>query len=126
VVSVACLAVGSRIAYDGGVWMVVALAGDRVTVQEQHSGQMLSVRIASLLSAPGSRLVDSPVAGLVGAVGPPLANLTDVELAAVCERAAHVREVLTGYRSGSPDDALAGEPRAGYEVCLARTLRSEV
>ena len=114
-VSVACLAVGSRIAYDGGVWMVVALAGDRVTVQEQHSGQMLSVRIASLLSAPGSRLMDSPVAGLVGAVGPPLANLTDVELAAVCERAGHVREVLTGYRSGSPDDALAGEPRAGYE-----------
>ena len=44
-----------------------------------------------------------------------LASLTDGELAAVCERAAHVREVLTGYRSGSPEDALAGEPRAGYE-----------
>ena len=39
VVSVACLAVGSRVAYDGGVWTVVALDGDRVTVQEQGSGR---------------------------------------------------------------------------------------
>ena len=33
-VSVVYRALGSRIAYDGGVWSVVALAGDRVTVEE--------------------------------------------------------------------------------------------
>ena len=54
-VSVACLTIGSRVTYDGGVCTVVALAGDRVTVQEQCSGRTLSVRIASLLAAPGSR-----------------------------------------------------------------------
>ena len=37
-VSVACLTVGSRVAYDGGVWTVIALAGDRVTVEEQALG----------------------------------------------------------------------------------------
>ncbi|MBV9810840.1 MAG: hypothetical protein JO286_26950 [Solirubrobacterales bacterium] len=111
--TVTCLAVGSRVAYDGAVWTVVALGGDRVTVEES-SGGTRSVRIAYLLSAPGSRLLDPPGSQPGGAVGPLLANLTELELAAVCERAGHVREVLTGYRSGSPDDAVAGEPRAGY------------
>jgi transposase InsO family protein len=31
-----------------------------------------------------------------------------------CERAANVREVLTGYRSGHAETALFGEPRAAY------------
>ena len=113
--NVACLAVGSMVAYDGAVWTVVALGGDRVTVEEQGSGRTCSVRIAYLLSAPGGRLLDPPGSRPVGAVGPLLANLTEFELAAVCERAGHVREVLTGYRSGSPEDTLAGEPRADYQ-----------
>jgi hypothetical protein len=115
VVSVGCLAVGARIAYDGGAWRVVALAGDRVTLEEHNSGRARSVRIAYLFSAPGTRLLDPPSGQPVEAVGPLLANLTELELDMVCERAAHVREVLTGYRSGSPEDALAGEPRAGYQ-----------
>ena len=32
----------------------------------------------------------------------------------VCERAAHLREVLTGHRSGSAEHALPGEPRPAY------------
>src|SRR5262249_53723037 len=50
----------------------------------------------------------------VAGVGPELASLTAGELAVVCERAAHVREVLTGYRSGSAEHALVGEPRAAF------------
>ena len=34
--------------------------------------------------------------------------------ASVAERAGHVREVLTGYRSGHPERARPGEPRPGY------------
>ena len=113
-VSVACLTIGSRVVYDGEICTVVALAGDRVTVQEQRSRRALSVRIASLLSAPGGGLIDPAVTAPVGAVGPVLASLTDSELRAVCERAAHVREVLTGYRSGSREDSLRGKPRAEY------------
>ena len=33
---------------------------------------------------------------------------------ALLERAAHIREVLTGYRSGSPEMAEEGEPRPQY------------
>ena len=112
--SVACLTIGSRVIYDGEVCTVIAIAGDRVTVQQQVSGRALSVRIASLLAAPGSKLLDAAVAVPVGAVGPALAGLSDGEMTAVCERAAHLREMLTGYRSGSPEHALPGEPRAAY------------
>jgi transposase InsO family protein len=107
------LTIGSRVTYDGELCVVLAWAGDRVTVQEQRSGQPLSVRIASLLAAPGSGLIE-PAVGPVGALGPGLARLTAAELTAVCERAAHMRELLTGYRSGSSGDALDGEPRAAY------------
>ena len=113
--SVACLALGSKIAYDGGVWTLVEFGGDRVTVEERDSGRVRSVRIAYLLSAPGSCVLDAPVALSAAAVGPLLANLTESELSAVGCRAAHVREVLTGYRSGSPEDALEVEPRPSYE-----------
>jgi transposase InsO family protein len=113
-VSVACLSVGSRIAHDGGVWIVLALTGERATIEDRAAGQTRSVRITHLLSSPGSRLLDPPSGPPVGAVGPLLSNLSEVELRAVCERAAHVREVLTAYRSGSPEDALASEPRSCY------------
>ncbi len=93
-VSVACLTVGSRVAYDGGVWTVVALAGDLVTVREQRLGRALALRIASLVAAAGSGLIECGVAAPAGAVGPELASLAAGELALVCERAAHVREVL--------------------------------
>ena len=111
--SVACLTIGSRVIYDGEVCTVIAIAGDWVTVQQQVSGRALSVRIASLLAAPNSTLLDATVAVPVGAVGPALASLSDGEMTAVCERAAHLREMLTGYRSGSVR-ALPGEPRAAY------------
>jgi helix-turn-helix protein len=113
-VSVACLCVGSRIAHGGGVWTVLALTGERATIEDRAAGQTRSAWITHLLSSPGSGLLDPPSGPPVGAVGPLLANLSEVELRAVCDRAAHVREVLTGYRSGSPDDALADEPRCCY------------
>jgi transposase InsO family protein len=108
------LTIGSRVIYDGKVCTVIAIAGDRVTVQQQASGRALSVRIASLLAAPGSELLDATIAVAVGAVGPALASLADREMTSVCERAAHLREMLTGYRSGSLEHALPGEPRAAY------------
>ena len=112
--SVMCLTIGSRVIYDGEVCTVIAIAGDRVTVQQQSSGRALSVRIASLLAASGSELLDSMVTVPVDGVGPALASLADSEMRTVCERAAHLREMLTGYRSGTSEHALPGEPRAAY------------
>jgi transposase InsO family protein len=113
------LTVGSRVTYDGSVWTVVTLAGDRVTVQELASGRALSLRLASLLAAPGSGVLDGAIVAPVGGVGAELASVTDGELGVVSERAAHVREVLTGYRSGSREDALVGEPRAAFGPATA-------
>ncbi|MGI5281604.1 hypothetical protein [Streptomyces rochei] len=45
----------------------------------------------------------------------------------VLQRAAQVREVLTGFRSGSEELAAEGEPRAAYsQVVLLRPLEELV
>jgi hypothetical protein len=108
------LTIGSRVIYDGTVCAVIAIAGDRATAQPQVSGRAMSVRIASLLAAPGSTPLDATLAVPVGAVGPALARLSDGEMTAVCERSAHLREMLPGYPAGSVERALPGEPRAAY------------
>ena len=47
-----------------------------------------------------------------------LAELTEREQLIMCERAAHIREVLTGFRSGSSLLALAGElARSSIPAC---------
>jgi hypothetical protein len=43
-----------------------------------------------------------------------LTQLSEEQCAALLEKAAHIREVLTGYRSGSPEIAEEGEPRPQY------------
>ncbi len=48
-------------------------------------------------------------------MGPLLAGLSGGEQSVVTERAGHVREVLTGYRSGTAEAARPGEPRPDYD-----------
>jgi hypothetical protein len=55
--------------------------------------------------------VEAAVVGPLAALGPALGSLTAEEQAAIAERAAHIREVLTGYRAGSGALARPGEPR---------------
>ncbi len=112
--SVACLTVGSKLAHDGAVWTVVALAGDRATIEAQPTRQTRSVAITHLLTAPGSRLLDAQITPPTPAVGPLFANLDEAQLIDLVERAAHMRELTTGYRSGVPTEAVSGEPREPY------------
>ncbi|GAA3375767.1 hypothetical protein GCM10017750_14590 [Streptomyces racemochromogenes] len=49
-----------------------------------------------------------------------LAQLSDEELAAVRERAAHSNEVLTGFRSGSDELAEPGERRPQYATTVPK------
>lgn len=121
--TVACLTVGSNLAHDGAVWTVVALSGDRVTIEDQVARQTRCVGITHLLSAPGSRLLDLHIAPPQQAVGPLLANLDEAQVTDLANRAAHIRELTTGYRSGNPTDALPGEPRAEYRPGVARMDR---
>jgi len=123
--TVACLKAGSTLAHDGGVWTVVALSGDRATIEDRVAGSTRSVAITHLLSAPGSRLLDAPITLPQLAVGPLLANLDEAQLRELGERTAHMLELTTGYRSGDPASALPGEPRESYRPGTTKMTRYE-
>ena len=52
-----------------------------------------------------------------------LGELTEAELAELRARAEHVREVLTGYRSGDAELARSDEPRQEFDPRLPLELR---
>jgi hypothetical protein len=91
----------------------------------------IRARLNELLASDSTRVIpdsegpcsddDAEPAGVV------LAQLSDVERKEVIERAAHVREVLTGFRSGSEELALPGEPRPEHraDVPLSRRYASK-
>jgi transposase InsO family protein len=51
--------------------------------------------------------------------------MSETEKATVAERAAHMREVLTGYQSGALESAAPGEPRPPYDPRSPLTARYE-
>jgi Helix-turn-helix domain len=116
------LGVGTRLTYDGEAAEVVMLqptkSGIDLTLRIGVNGQR-AVRIAfrELLDGGRARIIgedavsDDPseTASVI------LAGLSEEEMEAVRIRAAHVREVLTGYRSGHAELAGHGEPRAQFD-----------
>jgi transposase InsO family protein len=107
------LRVGTGVAHDGCRFEVVELAGRRLLLRQAGTGELRQVDLAWLLAHPSTRLVDVD-AGVAVAAGVVLDDLDGAGRAQVRARAAHVREVLTGYQHGSAELALAGEPRPRY------------
>ncbi len=86
-------------------------------------GRSRSVAITRLLSAPNRLLVEEePAAAGVGHV---FSSLGETERAQLNDRLAHVRELLTGYRSGDPAALLPGEPRPAFAPARPRMERYE-
>ncbi|RJQ83399.1 transposase [Pseudonocardiaceae bacterium YIM PH 21723] len=122
--------VGTRFQYDGEVVEVVELlsttAGNEV-VLKNATGQRIRVSVRELLTSDRARII--PTSPGPSADDPQelasvlLASLTDLERQQLLERAAHVREVLTGYRSGMAELAAEGEPRPDFEPGLPLTTR---
>lgn len=116
------MGVGTRLIYDGETAEVVEVkptkAGIDLTLRIGAQGRHV-VRIAMRELLDGGRahiLGDDAVSQAPSDVASViLEGLSDVELEAVRTRAAHVREVLTGYRSGHAELAGSGEPRAQYD-----------
>ena len=103
------LAPGSRLVFDGEVAEVVAIDGVRVTLRSDRTRRFTAVQISRLAASA------RPAGGTLPAgAGLVLGSLAGEQLDQVAEQAGHVREVLTGYRSGHPDQARPGEPRPGY------------
>ncbi|WP_204805769.1 Mu transposase C-terminal domain-containing protein [Mycobacterium riyadhense] len=116
------IGVGTRVIYDGE-------HADVVELHPAQSGIDLTLRIGAdrkravrigvreLLDGGRARLIDDdmdsddqtdPASVILG-------GLSDVEMEAVRTRATHVREVLTGYRSGHVELAGEGEPRPQFD-----------
>jgi transposase InsO family protein len=97
--------------------MAITSTGNEVVLKDHHGRVMrlavkellLSDRAQVILDSPGpSSDDDEDLASVV------LAQLSNEQRDALLEKAAHIREVLTGYRSGSPETAEEGEPRPQY------------
>ncbi|KXO96132.1 helix-turn-helix domain-containing protein [Tsukamurella pseudospumae] len=113
--------VGSRYVYDGEVFEIVELAAPRGNVEvlgRGAAGQYMRIALVELLASARGRIIptDAGVASsdLRESAGVILSVLSAAELQQVTDRAGHVREVLTGYRSGNEETAAKGEPRAEF------------
>jgi hypothetical protein len=113
--------VGTRFRYDGETVEVIEMAitatGNEVVLKDHH-GRLLRLAVRELLLSDRARVIpdsagpsSDDVEDLASVV---LAQLSHGQRDALLETAAHIREVLTGYRSGSPETAEEGEPRPQY------------
>ncbi|WP_433625737.1 helix-turn-helix domain-containing protein [Nocardia sp. CA-120079] len=123
--------VGTRLLYDGEYGEIVEMAATSavlsVTIRLGPGKQIIRVSLRELLDSDKARIIpdgpgpsaDDPddVAAVV------LSALADADRDTVLDRAAHVREVLTGFRSGSAELAAPGEPRPQFDPQLPLTSR---
>lgn len=107
---------GLPVGFDGGQYTVAEIEGRRVLLQESAVAGLpkwRQVDIAMLLAHPSTQiLVEAPEEET--AVAAVLGDLEGAEDDALTVRFRHVQEVLTGYRLGTAELALKGEPRPDY------------
>ncbi|ORX04155.1 helix-turn-helix domain-containing protein [Mycolicibacillus trivialis] len=118
------IGVGTRVVFEGDAAEVVELhpgdTGVSLTLRVGPGKRLSRISLRELLDGGRARIVDDriDVDGQPDAAAVILAELTDLELDTARTRAAHVREVLTGYRSGHPELAAHDEPRTEFDPHL--------
>ncbi|MFJ8150570.1 TnsA-like heteromeric transposase endonuclease subunit [Streptomyces sp. NPDC096048] len=124
--------VGTRLKYDGEVVVVEemfgSVAGNEVLVRDGPGRRfrlslrevLASGRAQVIATGPGPKSDDDRETASVL-----LGQLSHEERAEVRERAAHINEVLTGFRSGSDELAEPGEPRPQYAATVPKLQRYE-
>ncbi|MER5357318.1 helix-turn-helix domain-containing protein [Streptomyces sp. NPDC002785] len=126
------LGVGTHFRLDGETVEVVefaSLATGMEVVLKDGRDRLARMSLRALLTSNRAELIhdrsgpssadDGDVAAVV------LSRLTTEEKKEVLERAEHIREMLTGYRSGSEDLPRPDEPRSHYAPGLPLTGRYE-
>jgi transposase InsO family protein len=129
------IGVGTRLVHDGELVEIVEIrtgqTGMDVVLKGTSKQTFIRARLNELLASDSTRVIpdsEGPCSDdNVEPAGVVLAQLNDAERKEVIERAAHVREVLTGFRSGSEELAFPGEPRPEYraDVPLSRRYASK-
>jgi hypothetical protein len=109
---------GQSFSYDGELCTVTEILNGAIVIRD-NSGHIRRLRVVDvLLPADEGGLAHFPGHARDEPNGVPPSVLwtdaTDAAAAAAHERADHVREVLTGYRSGSELVRRADEPRSAY------------
>lgn len=125
---------GVRLVFEGELLEIVeirtASGGNVVTTKTVGTGQVRAIALSDVLmyrtdhghdEGCTTDGVDEPedVAATV------LAVIDEAERSKVRDRAAHVRELLTGYRRGAAELAEANEPRPQYDPSLPLIARYE-
>ncbi|WP_435127430.1 transposase [Actinacidiphila sp. bgisy144] len=124
------LQVGSLLVYDGEAVEVVefapTVAGNEVVLKDRRGG-LRRVAVKELLFSDRATVVsENPGASssdLEDIASVLLSRLKPAELGLLADRAGHVREACSGYRSGSAELAGQGEPRPQYDPSLPKVVR---
>ena len=112
---VAVLAPGAWIEHDGAQWRVVALDGTTVLLQDCR-GRERQVLVDYLVADATTRPIVNDSDQVEWEPAAVRLDVTRAELAELDERLGHVREVLTGFKSGHAEAAGPGEPRQAYAL----------
>lgn len=123
--------VGTTFVYDGETVTVVEMAptghGNDVRVTDRGGQRCYWLSVRELLASGRAHILSSDEGPYsdddLEVAGTALANLTEPQRSEVAEKAGHVREMLTGYWSGTPELKLAGEPRPEYAPGRSATSR---
>lgn len=107
--------------------MMATAAGNEVVLRTKTNGQIRRLAVRELLTSENVRVIPDeagPSSDDPGELSSVVtAMLTEPDRIRLLERAEHVREVLTGYRSGSAQLSVPGEPRAEYDPAVPLTRR---
>ena len=113
----AVITTGTRLFWDGEAWTVTGLEAGRLVLRNAR-GRSVLADTAAVLADPSTRLPGTGDEAGPEACGPLLDSLTDTERGELVVRLGHVRELLSGYASGTPAAAEPGEPRPEYDPAL--------
>ncbi|MEO2134877.1 hypothetical protein [Microbacterium sp.] len=119
------LRIGAKVIWDGALCEIVEFAGGSVVLRSAK-GAHFRIRFVELLipAVEGGRARLATFESS-SAASPVVVwqELSGAELERVRTRADHIRELLTGYRSGSPAFPRAGEPQPQYAPDASMTSR---
>ena len=118
--SIPKFSIGSKFHYDDKQYTFVGYADSSALIRSQD-GSLDRITLSALLSSPDFKMLNDDSKYKVD---PSYFDLLSPELLKEAEEMQeHVREVLTGYRSGISDLALPGEPKPEYRLELPQTQR---
>lgn len=114
--------VGTQFSYDGETLTVVEMfatgQGSEVLVEDRGGKRRYRLALRELLASGRAHVITSQDClrsdDAIELASVVLSALSAAARQDVAVRAGHVREVLTGYTSGSAEMPLFGEPRPGY------------